>query len=78
MSEVSIRTPFYGWLFVISSYDGENFYDQADSNYGHFATSLAMIDEAPLAVGGYKNQKAETFDISANTWTEVEDYPYHD
>ena len=39
-----------------------------------------MIDESPLAVGGTNPQinKAEIFDISSNTWTEVADYPYHD
>ena len=38
------------------------------------------IGGAPLAVGGNNSNtnKAETFNISTNTWTEVADYPYHD
>ena len=38
-----------------------------------------MIDEAPLAVGGYGpyTNKAETLDLATNTWTEVAEYPYH-
>ena len=39
---------------------------------------MAKGDEAPLAVGGRYTDKAESFDISTNTWTEVTDYPYHD
>ena len=41
---------------------------------------MANIDQAPLAVGGSgpNTKKAEVFDISSNTWTEVADYPYHD
>ena len=56
------------------------FHNQADSKNGHYRTTLAKIDEAPLAVGGaYPNiKKAEIFDISSNTWTEVADYPYHE
>jgi len=40
---------------------------------------LANIDDAPLAVGGQSDntKKAEIFDISSNTWTEIAEYPYH-
>ena len=67
-------------LFVtLLSYDGSIFHNQASSKNDHYLTTLAKIDEAPLAVGGYSNiKKAETFDILTNTWTEVADYPYHD
>ena len=62
------------------SYDGYIFHNQADSKNGHYATTLARIDEAPLAVGGTDptTNKAETFDISSNTWTEIAAYPYHE
>ena len=62
------------------SYNGFVFHNQADSKSEHCVTTLANIDEAPLAVGGQNtnNKKAEIFDISSNTWTEVADYPYHD
>ena len=41
---------------------------------------MAKIDGAPLAVGGNQigSNKAETFDIATNTWTEVANYPFHD
>ena len=60
------------------SYDGYIFHSQADSKYGHFETTLAKFEEAPLALGGYSpnNNKAERFDIASNTWTEVET-PYY-
>ena len=56
------------------------FHNEADSKNGHYYTSLAKIGEAPLAVGGFGSytNKAETLDLSTNTWTEVSDYPYHD
>ena len=62
------------------SYDGYIFHNQADSKNGHYYTTLAKIDEAPLAVGGYDlyTNKAETFDIASNTWTEVASYPYQE
>ena len=61
------------------SFDGYIFHNQADSKIGHYKTTLAKIDEAVLAVGGQSPDinKAETFDISSNTWTEVAAYPYH-
>ena len=63
------------------SYDGVVFHNQADAKNGHYSTTLAKIDEAPLAVGGYDGSytnKAEILDIASNTWTEIAEYPYHD
>ena len=72
---MSVRADFYQTLF---SYDGAVFHNQADSKNGHYWTTLAKIDEAPLAVGGYSNiKKAEILDISSNVWTEIAEYPYH-
>ena len=64
----------------IGSYDGDVFHNHANSNTGHYQTTLANIEGSPLAVGGYNptTTKAETYDIATNTWTEVADYPYHD
>ena len=63
-----------------SSYDGYAFRSHADSKYGHFYTSLANFKDSPLAVGGFSTNtnKAETYGIATNTWTEVASYPYHD
>ena len=74
---MSVRADFYLTLF---SYDGSVFHNQADSKNGHHRTTLAKIDGAPLAVGGYSSNtnKAEILDISSNVWTEVAEYPYHD
>ena len=64
---------------ALLSYDGFVFHNKADAKNQHYVTTLATIDGAPLAVGGYSNvKKAEIFDISSNTWTEVAEYPYHD
>ena len=72
-----IAADFYLTVF---SYDGSVFHNQADSKNGHYVTSLAKIDEAPLAVGGNSpnTNKAEILDISSNVWTEVAEYPNHD
>ena len=61
------------------SYDGFIFHNQADSKNGHYFTTMAKIDEAPLAVGGLSSNtnKAEILDIASNTWTEIAEYPYH-
>ena len=65
--------------YAFFSYDGFIFHNQADSKNGHYWTTLATIDDAPLAVGGYKDiKKAEILDISSNTWTEITEYPYRD
>ena len=68
------------WFIILFSYDGLYFYNQPNSTYGHYYTTLANIDAAPLAVGGYSPNinKAEILDISSNTWTEVDNYPHHD
>ena len=62
------------------SYDGFLFHNQANSKTGHYFTTLAKIDEVPLAVGGSSpvTNKAEILDISSDTWTEIAEYPYHD
>ena len=67
-------------LISSNSYDGNIFHIHADSKNGHYQTTLANIEGSPLAVGGYgpSINKAETYDIETNTWTEVTDYPYHD
>ena len=72
-----LRNVFHGTGF---SYDGFIFHNQADAKNGHYETSLAKIDEAPLAVGGSSSStnKAEILDIASNTWTEIAEYPYHD
>ena len=61
------------------SYDGVIFHNQADAKNGHYYTTLAKIDETPLAVGGQSSNtnKAETLNIASNTWTEIAEYPYH-
>ena len=65
---------------TISSYDGFIFHEHASSKTGHTLTTLANIEGSPLAVGGFSpdTNKAETYDISANLWTEIAEYPYHD
>lgn len=47
---------------------------------GHYRTTLANNDDAPIAVGGQNTNtnNIEMFDISSNSWTEVVDYPYND
>lgn len=62
------------------SYDGTAFRNHADAKNGHYITTLANHDGSPLAVGGHDPniKKVEIYDISANTWSEVADYPYHD
>ena len=79
MWKVSLSDAAYSHR-TLFSYDGSVFHNQADSKHGHYWTTLAKIDESPLAVGGYnpKINKTEIFDISSNTWLEVADYPYHD
>ena len=63
---------------ALLSYDGFVFHNQADAKNEHYLTTLASIDEAPLAIGGQSTKKAEIFDVSSNSWTEIADYPYHD
>ena len=65
---------------TLFSYDGSVFHNQADSKNQHHLTTLAKIDDAPLAVGGWNSNtnKVEILDISTNIWTEVAEYPYQD
>ena len=83
LTRVNVKGEYFGSkliLFYFASYDGAVFHNQADSKNGHYWTTLAKIDGAPLAVGGNSptNNKAEILDVSTNSWTEVADYPYHD
>lgn len=65
---------------IIFSYDGLAFRNHADSNNDHRQTSLANHDGSPLIVGSSSsnNKKVETYDMTANKWIEVADYPYHE
>ena len=67
--------------YFINSFDGELHYNHPNSTVGHSRITLANIDGNPLAVGGdeegiYSN-RTEIFDIQANIWVEVEEYPYY-
>jgi len=69
----------------INSFDGELHYNHPNSTVGHSRITLANIDGNPLAVGGdpgeaeqgFNTNRTEIFDIPANIWVEVEEYPYH-
>ena len=70
-------------IITLNSYDGYTYHGHEDSKIGHVYTTLANTNGSPLAVSGYHgytdgfyHKRAETFDISTNTWTEVDDYPY--
>ena len=65
------------------SYDGAIFRKHGNSKNLHWQIALAKINESPLAVGHYDSDdlhtssKAEIFNIATNTWTDVDEYPYH-
>ena len=84
MSKVNDNISRYEKLFL-NSFDGEFHYNHPNSTVGHSHTTLANIDGNPLAVGGepgdeeqgINTNRTEIFDIQANIWVEVEEYPYH-
>ena len=71
-------------IILFHSYDGNTYHTHEDSNIGHVYTTLAKLTNgSPFAVSGYHgytdgfyHKRAETFDFSTKTWTEVDDYPY--
>ena len=67
-------------IYLFRSYDGYIFHTHANSKYGHYFISLANDEGHPLATGGYSDytNKAETYDYTTNTWTEVAVSPYQD
>ena len=82
MSKVNNNIFRYEKLILFDSFDGEFHYNHPNSTVGHSHTTLANIDGNPLAVGGEVEQginsnRTEIFDIQANMWVEVEEYPYH-
>ena len=72
---------FFTFLLILSfySYDGAVFRNHPNSKNGHKKTTLANSNGSPLAVGdwGEEHSKAEIFNIATNTWTDIDDYPYH-
>ena len=79
MRKVNFSFKISYFEFSNLSYDGSIFHTHAVSENGHYATTLANVEGSPLAVGGSdpETNKAETYDISTNTWTQIADYPYH-
>ena len=82
MSKVNNNIFRYEKLILFDSFDGEFHYNHPNSTVGHSFSTLANIDGNPLAVGGEVEQginsnRTEIFDIQANMWVEVEEYPYH-
>ena len=85
------RQDFLSFLeTVFLSFDGEFHHSHPDSTISHTYTTLANIDGYPLAIGGevghptpgtdeigIDTNRTEIFDIQANMWIEVEEYPYH-
>ena len=39
---------------------------------------MSKINDEPLAVAGYENNKVESYKFETDTWTGLDDYPYHD
>ena len=54
----------------ILSYNGKEYTDHPDTINDHYTTSLGIIDDKVIAVGGFEthNNEVEIFDINANTW----------
>ena len=81
MREVKFVQAFYpSFKLYLFSYDALAFRNHADSNYDHYLSSLANHNGSPLVVGASSpsTNKVEIYNIPTNTWTEAEDYPYHD
>ena len=79
IDNLSIRTFLFPLYNFTGSYDGFVFHNHANSKNGHYQTTLANIEGSPLVVGGNSptTNKAETYDISAEKWIEIAEYPYH-
>ena len=81
MSKVNNNISRYEKLISFDSFDGQFHYNHPNSTVGHTFTTLANIDGNPLAVAGLgeeiNSNRTEIFDIQANMWVEVEEYPYH-
>ena len=81
MSKVNKNISRYEKLISFDSFDGQFHYNHPNSTVGHTFTTLANIDGNPLANAGLgkeiNSNRTEIFDIQANMWVEVEEYPYH-
>ena len=66
--------------FSIFSYDGVAFRTHANSTNLHWSISLGNHNGFPFAAGSHSpnTNKTETYNITTDTWTELEDYPYHE
>ena len=67
--------------FVFKSYDGTNFAEGTNSNYGHFAGRLGSYLQRPFVVGGYNgqsyNSKTEIMNMETGNyeWEIAPDFP---
>ena len=79
-----VRVPDVGYQLsiVFFSFDGEKFYDQANSTIDHHFTSLGNFEGSPFVVSGCctvdaLHKKTEFFDVVSDQWTELEDFPFN-
>ena len=79
LREVKFDFDIFEFIILFYSYDGTVFHNHQNSKNDHALTTLANFNESPFAVGDYyvEHSKAEIFNIATNTWTEVDDYPFH-
>ena len=53
----------------------------SETSHPHYASKLVAYKNKPLAVGHFEyydgNNKVETYDFNAKTWSELESYPFH-
>ena len=58
------------------SYDGETITSTVSSNYGHYVTSLGILRNVPIALGGYYSDDKKVESLHAGSWKILGDYPF--
>jgi len=57
------------------SFDGTSVISTASSNYAHSYTSLGSIQNVPIALGGYPNNK-HVESLQGGSWKIMGDFPF--
>jgi len=64
------------FLKLFLSYDGTTVMSTASSNHEHYLTSLGILRNVPIALGGFNPDNIKVESLTAGSWKNLGDYPF--
>jgi len=64
------------FLKLFLSYDGTTVISTVSTNHEHYLTSLGILRNVPIALGGWSPDNIKVERLAAGSWENLGDYPF--